>query len=162
MSVSSRKQGICLQKYGGGTKRTGARCGGQLANSPSPCAAGLTCCFMPKPKQSAPHLPRSVRQMWESTNPIRRVPTLGAYLLLRLGWDTPALQARYKNQAVKELGRIVRVDVDVLVGQVRGPENAGAIALVQLNADRELRLRHVGVRRGLVELRRASAVAADS
>jgi hypothetical protein len=32
---------------------------------------------------------------------------------------------------------------------------------MQLNGDRELRLRNVGVRRGLVELRRAAAVAAD-
>jgi hypothetical protein len=35
LSVSSRKQGFCFQNMGGGTKGYEARCGAQLANSPS-------------------------------------------------------------------------------------------------------------------------------
>ena len=47
------------------------------------------------------------------------------------------------------------------VGQVGGPEDAGARALVELDGDGELGLADVGVGRGLVELRGAAAVAAD-
>ena len=59
------------------------------------------------------------------------------------------------------LSRVVGVDVDVLVGQVGGPENAGAVALVEIDGDGELRLLNVGVCGVLVELRGSAAVAAD-
>ena len=47
------------------------------------------------------------------------------------------------------------------MGQVGGPEDAGACALVELDGDRKLRLRDIGVGGGLVELRGATAIAAD-
>ena len=47
------------------------------------------------------------------------------------------------------------------MGQVGGPEDATARALVQLDGDGKLGLPDIGVRRGFVELGRAATVAAD-
>ena len=59
------------------------------------------------------------------------------------------------------LGGVVGVDTDVFVGQIRGPELAGAGSLVKIDADGELGLLDVGVGRGFVEVDCATAIAAD-
>src|SRR5436190_23285106 len=59
------------------------------------------------------------------------------------------------------LRSVVGVDADVFVRKVGGPERAGAITLVQINADRKLRLLNVGMRGLLVIFRRAPTVTAD-
>jgi len=51
--------------------------------------------------------------------------------------------------------------VDVLDGQIGGPEDAIAFALVQANGDREFGLGDVVVRSGLVEAGGAASVAAN-
>src|ERR1700739_1706159 len=43
------------------------------------------------------------------------------------------------------LGGVVRVDANVFVGQVGGPESAGAFALMEMNVDGKLGLLEVGV-----------------
>src|SRR5579863_1793293 len=56
---------------------------------------------------------------------------------------------------------VVGVDVDVVGGEVGGPEDARAGALMELDGDAELGLLKIGVGGGFVELCRATAVAAD-
>ena len=48
------------------------------------------------------------------------------------------------------LSSVVGVDADVFMGEVGGPELAGSIALVEIDADRKLRLLDVGMRGVLV------------
>src|SRR5580698_3200184 len=52
--------------------------------------------------------------------------------------------------------------MDVFVGQVRGPEDALALALIEFDANGELVLLYVGVRGVFVELGGSAAVAADA
>src|ERR1035438_2938158 len=60
------------------------------------------------------------------------------------------------------LRRVVRVDVDVLDGQVGGPEGTRARPLVKLDADGKFRLRDICVGRGLVENRGPAAIHTNS
>ena len=65
------------------------------------------------------------------------------------------------GNSCKESSGIVGVDVDVLVREVSGPEDARSGALVELDGDGKLGLADVGVGRGFVELSSAAAIATD-
>src|SRR6185437_12453531 len=59
------------------------------------------------------------------------------------------------------LSCVVRVDANVLVGKVGGPEGAGSVALMQINCDGKLRLLDVGMCCVFVVFLGPAAVAAD-
>src|ERR1035438_5433640 len=59
------------------------------------------------------------------------------------------------------LCRVVGVDVDVLRGQVGGPEDATARALVKVDGDGELGLGNIGVSCDFIEFSGAATVATD-
>src|ERR1700739_2610817 len=56
---------------------------------------------------------------------------------------------------------VVRVDANVFVGQVGGPESAGAFALMEMNVDGKLGLLEVGVGGVFVVFKGAAAATAD-
>ena len=67
----------------------------------------------------------------------------------------------FSNHRITNLSGVVGVDVDVLMREVGGPEDARSGALVELDGDGKLGLADVGVGRGFVELSSAAAIATD-
>src|ERR1035437_812220 len=77
----------------------------------------------------------------------------------RSKWSRPFFPGPPERQ--EQLCGVVGVDVDVLRGQVGGPEDATARALVKVDGDGELGLGNIGVSCDFIEFSGAATFAAD-